>query len=170
MNSKIFDRFPTWMALIGLSVSASIYLLGGLILSHFGILAGIGYLAFCAFVELAVLRGSCAHCFYYGKVCGLGKGRLCSLMVKRGDPHRFTEREVTFRDVIPEMLVPILPLVGGLIVLLRRFDWVDLAAILLILLLASFGNGFVRGALACRYCAQRELGCPAQKLFNQQHV
>jgi hypothetical protein len=26
----------------------------------------------------------------------------------------------------------------------------------------------VRGQLACRYCKQREIGCPAAQLFNKQ--
>ena len=167
---KVFDNYPAWMALIGLSVAVAIYLLGAYILSGFGMLAWVLYLGYCAFVELAVLRGSCVHCYYYGKVCGLARGRLCSLLFKRGDPRKFLQREVSVLDIVPDMLVPAIPLVGGVVLLLRRFNVVVLLAMLLMLLLASVGTAWVRGSLACRHCAQRELGCPAQKLFNKQRV
>jgi hypothetical protein len=29
------------------------------------------------------------------------------------------------------------------------------------------GNAVVRSQLACRYCRQREIGCPAQRLFER---
>jgi hypothetical protein len=34
-------------------------------------------------------------------------------------------------------------------------------------LLTFIGNGLVRGSLACKYCKQREIGCPAEQLFNK---
>ncbi|MGC9363291.1 MAG: hypothetical protein ACP5FZ_01840 [Fidelibacterota bacterium] len=42
-----------------------------------------------------------------------------------------------------------------------------LAALIVIILLASTGNSFVRGSLICKYCRQRALGCPAEKLFEK---
>ena len=72
MEPKVFDSFPAWMALVGLGVAVAIYVLGAYILSGFGLLAWVLYLGYCALVELAILRKSCVHCYYYGKVCGLG--------------------------------------------------------------------------------------------------
>jgi len=34
-------------------------------------------------------------------------------------------------------------------------------------LLFSVGNSYVRGSLACKFCRQRQLGCPAEKMFRQ---
>jgi len=34
--------------------------------------------------------------------------------------------------------------------------------------LATQGNYLVRSRIACKYCKQRELGCPAEKLFRKQ--
>jgi hypothetical protein len=48
-----------------------------------------------------------------------------------------------------------------------EFDWLILAAVILLMLLSTAGNGFIRGNLTCRYCGQKELGCPAYKLFNK---
>lgn len=133
-------------------------------------LAWVLYFGYCAFVELTVLRRSCIHSYYYGKVCGLGKGKLCSLLFKRGNPQMFLQREVSFRDIVPDLLVSAISLVGGTAPLLRQFNWAVLLAMLSILLLASAGTGFVRGSLACRYCARREMGCPAEKLFSKQRA
>jgi hypothetical protein len=42
-----------------------------------------------------------------------------------------------------------------------------LILILALLLLGFMGNALVRGQLACRYCKQREIGCPATQLFTK---
>jgi hypothetical protein len=39
--------------------------------------------------------------------------------------------------------------------------------VIMLVLLSTIGNSFVRGSLACRYCKQRDLGCPAEQLFNK---
>lgn len=119
-------------------------------------------------VELSVLRRSCRHCYYYGTLCAFGRGRLCSVLFRPGDPQRFVEREPCVRDILPDLLVPAIPVIGGVVLLMREFDWVLLLAVLATVLLATVGAGMVRGLLACPDCAQRELGCPAEQLFNRQ--
>ena len=42
------------------------------------------------------------------------------------------------------------------------------SAVVLIILLTTLGNAIVRGSLACKHCMQRELGCPAEKLFSKE--
>lgn len=170
MTPQAFESYPPWMALVGLSVALATYLLGAYILAGLGAPAPVLYLGYCAYIELSILRGSCVHCYYYGKVCGLGRGRLCSLLFKQGDPQAFLQRGVSLRDIIPDVLVSAIPLLGGIVVLVRQFSWVVLAAMLSIVALASAGNAFVRGFFACRYCAQRDLGCPVQKLFSKQRA
>jgi len=105
-------------------------------------------------------------CYYYGRVCGLGKGRLCSLLFRKGDPQRFVEKETSWTKMLPDFMVFILPLAGGIVLLSGDFNWV-LAAMLAILVILSFGgNALIRGSFACKYCKQREIGCPAEKLFR----
>jgi len=168
LKSQAFDEYPAWMALVGYGLSASIYLAGAYLLSGFGRLAWVLYLGYCAVVEIAVLRRSCVHCYYYGKVCGLGRGRICALVFRRGNPEAFVQRQASVREIVPDLLVAAIPLVAGVVLLLRRFSWPVLFATVSILLLASAGNALVRGSLACRHCAQREIGCPADRLFNRQ--
>ena len=42
--------------------------------------------------------------------------------------------------------------------------------VLVMLALAFVGTGLFRGALACKHCHQRELGCPAERLFNRKRA
>jgi hypothetical protein len=66
------------------------------------------------------------------------------------------------------MLVLLIPLVGGIALLILDFSW-SVAMMLAVLLMLSFGgNYFVRSQIACKYCKQRKLGCPAEQFFSKQ--
>jgi hypothetical protein len=67
------------------------------------------------------------------------------------------------------MLVAIIPLIIGIVRLIMDFNWLLLSLIILLLLLVSKGNEFVRGTLSCKYCRQREINCPAEKMFNKEN-
>lgn len=170
MECRRFESYPAWMVAAGTGVTVAIYALGMFVLSRFGPVPVVVYAAYCGYVEVAVMRGSCRHCHYYGRWCALGRGRLCSLLFQKGDPQRFLDRSVTLRDLIPDLLVSVIPLAGGVVSLVVGFDWGTLAGMMLLVLLATAGTGLVRGRLACRHCAQRELGCPAQELFGRQQA
>jgi hypothetical protein len=64
-------------------------------------------------------------------------------------------------------MVSLIPILVGIVLLIIHFNLLILLAVLLLVLLSSIGNSFVRGSLACKYCKQKELGCPADKLFNK---
>jgi hypothetical protein len=42
-----------------------------------------------------------------------------------------------------------------------------LILVILLILLAFPVNGFLRGSVACKYCKQRKIGCPAEQLLNK---
>ncbi|MFB0554035.1 MAG: hypothetical protein ACETWQ_12080 [Phycisphaerae bacterium] len=108
------------------------------------------------------------NCYYYGKTCGLGRGKLCALLFKKGNPEKFAEKEISWKDLIPDFLVLIFPLIGGIIILVRDFTWLILALMVVLALLSLGGNALIRGSLACKYCKQKELtGCPAEQLFSK---
>lgn len=69
--------------------------------------------------------------------------------------------------MVPDFLVVIFPLIGGIIYLVKDFDWLILALLVILAILSFGGNALMRGALACKYCKQRELGCPAEQLFRK---
>ena len=162
------ENYPARLVAVSVLVTLAIYAVGALILSGFGPGFSIAYLLFLLWNELRVMKLSCVDCYYYGKRCAFGRGKVASLLFRKGAPARFAAKPITWVQLLPDMLVPLLPLVVGAILLVREFDW--LRALLLALLIAgaSYGNYFVRSTIACRYCKQRELGCPAEKLFGNQ--
>jgi hypothetical protein len=66
------------------------------------------------------------------------------------------------------MLISLIPVVIGIFLLVLKFDFILLSALLLLILFTTVGNGFIRGTLTCRYCKQQEIGCPADMLFNKE--
>ncbi|MFH0859796.1 MAG: hypothetical protein V1921_01210 [Candidatus Altiarchaeota archaeon] len=167
---KTYENFPVWMVLVTNAVALSVYALGAAILYGFGTGIVVLYLLYCLWVETRVMRMSCACCYYYGKTCGSGKGRLCALLFKKSDPKRFLEKDITFKDLLPDFMVSLLPLVGGLTLLAAGFTWSILALMTALALLAFPGSAVMRGRIMCKYCRQREIGCPAQKLFQKKEA
>lgn len=168
-ETKSHETFPLWIAVFSNFVAISIYILGAYVLAGFGVLAVALYLLYCLWIEMRVLKVSCVECYYYDKFCGFGKGKLSALLFKRGDPKKFVEKQVSWALVLPDFMVVIFPLVGGVILLVIAFNWL-LVGVLLVLGVLNFGgNAVIRGSFACKYCRQREIGCPATNLFMKKH-
>ena len=88
-------------------------------------------------------------------------------MFKKDDPQRFVNRKVTFKDLLPDLMVTIISIIGGIVLLMTSCSWLILVLMLVLLFLASGGNAIIRGKFACKYCKQREIGCPAQMFFER---
>lgn len=168
MENKTYDSFPVWIPVLSTIVSLLIYAIGTYVLLRFGFIVGVIYILYCFWVELRVLTKSCVSCYYYGKVCGLGRSVLCSLLFKKGDPGKFVEKKITWKHILPDFLVFIFPLLGGVILLIRDFSWMFLILLFILFDLSFIGGAVIRGSFACKYCRQREIGCPAEKLFSKQ--
>lgn len=167
MENHCYENYPLWIVLISNLVLISIYIIGAYIISGLGLIYALIYLFYCLFMEVRVLKNSCVNCYYYGKVCGFGKGKLSALFFKKGDISKFNEREIQWKDMIPELLVTVLPLIAGIIILIYNFSWIILILMVIILILSTAGNAVIRGSLTCNMCKQREMGCPAEQLFNE---
>ena len=166
MNQECYDEYPAGIVALSVGVAWAIYALGAYLLVQLWWPLAVAYLLFCLWGEVNVMRKNCVNCAYYGKLCALGKGRLAGLLFRRGDPALFAARQATWRDVLPDMLVSLAPVVGGIIALIRDFRWATLLLLALLVALTMGGNAVVRGQFACKYCKQRELGCPAAQLFG----
>jgi hypothetical protein len=69
--------------------------------------------------------------------------------------------------MIPDLMVSLIPFIVGIVLLIIRFNLLIIFALILLTVLTTSGNGFIRGQLACKYCRQRESGCQAYLLFNK---
>ncbi len=161
-----YPSYPLHYVFISNAVSVSIYALGAAIVSPVGWWAVGLYLLLCLGVEVSVLSRSCVNCFYYGKTCSFGKGRVCALFFKKGNPAQFAAREITWMALVPDFTVFLIPVIVGGAMLAISFSWWRAALIGALVLVSFGGNALVRSTFACRFCKQREIGCPAEKLFS----
>lgn len=165
-----YERYPFGTIFIANLLTLSLYVIGAILLYQFLPLLVIPYILFILSLELRLLSGHCIDCYYYGKACAFGKGRLCATLYPRGSPERFCRMTVTWKDILPDFLVFIIPVLAGIILLVMAFRISTLVLVILLLILGFAGNAFVRGQLACRYCRQRTNGCPAAQLFDKKHT
>ena len=86
--TRVLECYPLWIVLLSNFVGVAIYLAGAVILAGFGLWVSALYLLYCLGLELRLLKGHCVDCYYYGQVCGFGKGKLCAWFFRPGDPKR----------------------------------------------------------------------------------
>ena len=162
-----YESYPIWIVFISNLLSVLIYLIGAFIIYQIGIIWLIIYLCYLIFLEIRLLKKGCIDCYYFGKTCAFGKGRISRLFFEKGDSKRFGQKKAGWKDILPDLIVALVPAVICIFLLFINFNLLLLSLLILLILLSSFGNGFVRGKLACKYCKQRELGCPAEQLFQK---
>lgn len=167
-TTATYDKFPAWIVILSNLFSLLIYILGISITFRLGWIAAILYLIYILALEYRLISKHCVNCFYWGKICGFGKGRLSSLIFKRGDPSKFCENKMSWKDMIPDLLISLVPLIIGIVFIIIKFDFILLFAAIILIVLTTVGNGFIRGKLTCTHCKQREFGCPAEKLFSKE--
>ena len=166
-KSKSYENYPLRTVLLSNLFSITIYLVGLYIMLNLGIVFAALFVVYLFLIEFRLLAKSCKYCYYYGKLCAFGKGKCCAIFFKKGDPEKFIKTEITMKDIIPDFLTFIFPLIGGIILLLSNFSWLIVVLLALLVILGFGGNAVVRGSLACKYCKQREIGCPAERLFSK---
>lgn len=162
---ECYESYPIWIPALSTLQTLLIYGIGLFIFSRYGQIMTALYLLYIVWVELRVMEKSCRNCVYYGRLCGLGRGRLCSMLFKKGK-QGFTEKKITWKDLIPDFLVSLLPLLAGIPLLLQEFNWTLAGLMVILLFLATAGNGIIRG-IVCKHCKQRKLGCPAEQMFSK---
>jgi len=74
-----YENYPTMIVFGSNLLSFLIYGIGAFILYKFGLILVIFYVLFILFLEFRLLSRHCVDCYYYGKTCAFGKGRLSSL-------------------------------------------------------------------------------------------
>ncbi|MFA0832981.1 MAG: hypothetical protein ACC609_03135 [Methanobacterium formicicum] len=85
MGEECYESYPRWMVILSNILSISTYIIGAYILYGLGIILTVLYLLFCPAMEIRLLRKGCTSCYYYGKTCAFGKGRLSSYLFKKRD-------------------------------------------------------------------------------------
>jgi hypothetical protein len=105
-------------------------------------------------VQVLLKKHNCSGCYYYGKTCHLGWGRLSAMLFARdsGDPK--TGTRLTLFYVVAPPLFLLLGILVGVLEKVRPLHWILLAAYVAVNALA-----FALRPKGCRLCAMREV-CP----------
>ena len=163
---KTFENYPIGSVILVVIFSILIYIIGAYILLKLSVWLLILYLIYCVWCESRVLKKSCINCYYYGKRCCFGRGKLCSLLFKKGNTKNFMKKKISWLDILPDFLVAIFPIIGVVALLIINFNWAILILSIVLIILFFVGTPIIRG-YSCKYCRQREIGCPAAELFNK---
>ena len=161
-----YENYPAWMIIVTNLVTLSIYILGVIILSGYGFIVVSLYLLYILWIEARLLT-HCTNCFYYGRLCCFGRGRVASCVLKKGKAKKFMDKEIRWIDILPDFLVSLIPLTAAIIFLVTDYSLVLLTETVLLFVLAFPVTGILRGNWACRYCRQKDIGCKAQELFKK---
>jgi len=122
------------------------------------IVAGV-YLAFAVVMVFIVLRKLvCTNCYYYGKWCPIGWGKLSALFFRKGSIEKFSTGIGVKLAPLTYGLLTLIPLVLIIISIIREFTVVK-AAVLVLLILVSIYSGAVSRKNSCMKCKMR-LICP----------
>jgi hypothetical protein len=170
MNAKkktYFEDYPLRIVFFSNLVSLLIYLIGAFIIYQIGLAWLILYFIFIGILEFRLISRHCVNCYYYGRVCAFGKGKICSIFFEQGDLNEFCRQQLTWKDIAPDFMVSLIPAVIGIILLIKDFSLLLLSLVISLFVLTFAGNAMVRGKFACRFCKQGQIGCPAQKLFGK---
>ncbi|KYK25527.1 hypothetical protein AYK26_05835 [Euryarchaeota archaeon SM23-78] len=165
---KIFDSYPIWIVIIVIILTLIVYAAGAYIMFRLNLITGILYVAYLIILEFQVYKEACTCCCYYGKVCAFGRGVLAAIFFKKGNPKKFCERELKFKDFIPQVLVVLIPLVVGIALLISRgFHVLTLIALIYPVFSWFALNPIIYGKLACIHCKQGSVCCPALDFFTK---
>jgi hypothetical protein len=165
---KIYESYPLWMVFIITILQLLVYLAGAYIMFVLSWITGVLYIIYLIIIEVNNFREGCINCCYYGKVCAFGKGVIAAMIFKKGDPKKFLNRELTFKDFIPQVLVVLIPLVVGILLLISRgFNILILIALIYPVFSWFALNPIIYGKLACPHCKQGSICCPALKFFSK---
>lgn len=162
------ENYPLVTVAVSNLLQFLIYGCGFIIMYQTGIIISGVYLLYIFFLELRLVKNHCVDCYYYGKICGFGRGKITSLFFGRGDSTKFCACDMTFKDMIPDILVSLIPVLTAIVLMIIKFEITILITTIVLIVLTTLGNGYIRGNLTCRFCIQKDKGCPADRLFNKQ--
>lgn len=169
IRGKGYENYPLWIVLVYNLILFITYAVGIYLtyLIHFYLM--IAFILLILYEEASVYREGCKNCYYYGKTCGTGRGRLVKLFCKKGSPKKFCEKKVTWKDFVIPMIPSIVIIASGIYLMIKDFSW-------LLLLFTAWpvivfvSNQWIYGELLCPNCKQCAKCCPVAEYFHEQEM
>jgi hypothetical protein len=163
---KRFENYPIWIIILFNLVSWSVYAAGIYLLYLIRPWLSLLFLIYILYLEFKVYKEGCVNCYYYGKSCASGRGKIAKIF-KKGDPKKFCEKSVSFKDFLPSLIPSIAPVIAGIYLMIVNFNWIILVLTIWPVIVWFVGNPIVYGQLACPHCKQDKICCPVSKYFRE---
>jgi len=168
MKSKIHKKYPAHTIIIANILLLLVYLAGAYILFKLSVVTGILYVIFLIFIEFSIYREGCRYCYYYDGWCAFGKGKIAKIFFKKGNPKKFCEKQFSWKEFIPQILLVLIPIIVGIALLISRgFHVLTLIAVLYPVFNWFLVNPILYGKIACPHCKQGSICCPALEFFSK---
>jgi len=153
------EEYPTAQAIFANVVMMLWLALGAVACWFFYPLIGLIYLVFALVMVYVVLRKLvCPNCYYHGKCCHIGWGKLSAFLFKKGNIEDF---DTSFSLKIAPLTYGLLTLIPLILIAISIFQefLISKVVIMVILLAISFYSGTIGRKKACLVCKMR-LICP----------
>jgi len=156
-NLAFCDSYPKSVIVIRWIILVAAFALGIYILTNIKQLLGLAYIIYSLVVLTLILPLSrCSSCFYHGKACNTGWGKVAAYLFPKGDESKFVRH---YDYAIFIHLLCIIPLLASLFQLVRLRNLLALVVFGLYLFILLIEKITLK-KLACSRCRQREF-CPA---------
>jgi hypothetical protein len=158
-NEK-YENYPIKIVCISATLTILSYLFGTVVFYILHPILGILFLCLVISTIIISMKLRCTHCYYLGKYCNFGLGKLAALLFKKGDPSEFKNPKLVITTAIVSFGTMLLPIIAGIIIILMDLTVFSLSLFLGYILIGIAPNFVVRGRF-CEKCVQGQLGCPS---------
>ena len=148
-----YESFPLLDVISSNVIALFTFVVGSLLLSGFNIWIAIAYFTYCILTVIFFIWYKCSNCYYYGKRCSTSWGLLVVKLFNKGDN---TGPLKSTKFVAP---VFIIPMVGGLILLLTSFDVKTLFLFIILIIITIFRLLIPKifyKKISCSHCKLKE--------------
>jgi uncharacterized membrane protein YccF (DUF307 family) len=152
-----YENYPKHIIAIRWLILLIAFALGIYVLLDLHYMLAIVYILYSLIALTLILPLSrCVSCFYHGKFCNTGWGRVAFYLFKKGDESKYVDH---YNYAIFLHLLWLVPLLIALLQLVRKRNILALS-ILVTYLFILFLEKIVLKKLCCKRCHQKEF-CPA---------
>ncbi len=152
-----YHTYPKYVIIIRWIILAVGFALGIYILTEIKEMLGVIYVVYSLIALTFILPLSrCVSCFYYGKACNTGWGKVAAYLFPKGDESKHVQH---YNYAILLHLLWLIPLLASFFQVLREKKMLNLI-IFLSYLFILLVERVAQKKLACTRCHQREF-CPA---------
>ena len=84
-----YENYPTYLVLASILEVLVALIVAVVIIAQLGLWAVLGYAILALLAVVLALAYGCTRCYYYGRVCGTGLGKIAALIFNKRDEEEF---------------------------------------------------------------------------------